>query len=278
MKTHLSVFALSAILIVSIGMTPVFGQAQEPITVSTDATSYSDGDTIVVTGTVRDLYTGTPVTLRAISPNGNFVHVDQLTVGDDKTYTAEITAGGAMRENGEYTVTATYGENRSATTVFQFGGAATAPPSNVDTGITDTTVAIEGTDDLIGYEITGGTLKSITPSLDDKSLIVSINAVNDGSLTLTIPRTILDALDANGEDTDFIVVRDGEEIVEFNETKSSTTRTVTIPFVAGVEEIEIIGTFVIPEFGVIAAMILAVAIISIIAISSKSRLSIMPRY
>jgi predicted secreted protein with PEFG-CTERM motif len=44
------------------------------------------------------------------------------------------------------------------------------------------------------------------------------------------------------------------------------------------EEIEIIGTFVVPEFGTIAAMILAVAIISIIAISAKSRLSIIPRY
>jgi predicted secreted protein with PEFG-CTERM motif len=47
---------------------------------------------------------------------------------------------------------------------------------------------------------------------------------------------------------------------------------------AGTEEIEIIGTFVIPEFGTIAAMILAVAIISIIAISSKSRLGMLSRY
>ncbi|MFL2905870.1 MAG: PEFG-CTERM sorting domain-containing protein [Nitrosopumilus sp.] len=46
----------------------------------------------------------------------------------------------------------------------------------------------------------------------------------------------------------------------------------------GTEQIEIIGTFVIPEFGTIAAMILAVAIISIVAISAKSRLSIVPRY
>ena len=54
--------------------------------------------------------------------------------------------------------------------------------------------------------------------------------------------------------------------------------TVIVPFNAGTEQIEIIGTFVIPEFGTIAAMILAVAIISIIAISAKSRLSIVPRY
>ena len=43
-------------------------------------------------------------------------------------------------------------------------------------------------------------------------------------------------------------------------------------------EVEIADGLVIPEFGTIAAMILAVAIISIIAISAKSRLSIVPRY
>jgi len=43
-------------------------------------------------------------------------------------------------------------------------------------------------------------------------------------------------------------------------------------------EVEIVDGHVIPEFGTIAAMILAVAIISIIAISAKSRLSIVPRY
>ena len=42
--------------------------------------------------------------------------------------------------------------------------------------------------------------------------------------------------------------------------------------------VEIVDGLVIPEFGTIAAMILAVAIISIIAISAKSRLSIVPRY
>ena len=41
---------------------------------------------------------------------------------------------------------------------------------------------------------------------------------------------------------------------------------------------EIIYFNVVPEFGAIAAMILAVAIISIIAISARSRLSIIPRY
>jgi len=43
-------------------------------------------------------------------------------------------------------------------------------------------------------------------------------------------------------------------------------------------EVEIIDGHVIPEFGVIAAMILAVAIVSIIVVTAKTRLSIVPRY
>jgi predicted secreted protein with PEFG-CTERM motif len=115
------------------------------------------------------------------------------------------------------------------------------------------------------------------PDVEANSLIVSISASSDGSLTLTIPRSILDATINGGEDDDFFVLIDGEE-VDFDETTTSTDRTLTIAFPAGAEEIEIIGTFVVPEFGTIAAMILAAAIISIIAISAKSRLSIIPRY
>ena len=57
-----------------------------------------------------------------------------------------------------------------------------------------------------------------------------------------------------------------------------TVTLVIVPFNAGTEQIEILGTFVIPEYGPIATMILAVAIISIIAISAWSRFSMVPRW
>jgi len=280
MKSHLTVFALSAILIVSIGMTPAFGQIQNSIVVTTDKASYSEGETIVITGEVMNLYSGTPVSVIVKAPNGNLVSIAQITVGADKKFSTEVTAGGAlMKAIGAYTITVQYGtENRSATATFEFGGSSTVtPPTPVDnTGITDTTVSVQGSSDLVGYEITGGKLLSVMPDVDANSLIISVDASEDGSLTLTIPRSVLDATINDGDDEFFVLV-DGEE-VDFDETTSSTSRTLTIPFQAGAEEIEIIGTFVVPEFGTIAAMILAVAIVSIIAISAKSRLSIMPRY
>ena len=288
MKTHLSMFAISAILIASIGMTPIFGQIQTSIIVTTDKSMYSQGDMIIVTGEVRDLYSGTPVSIIVKAPNGNLVSIAQISVGADKKFSTEIAAGGAlMKTEGTYTITVQYGtENRSATTAFEFGelsgtgssGTGSSGTGSSGTGsiITDTTVSVEGSSDLIGYKISGGKLLSIMPDVDANSLIISIEATSDGSMTLTIPRSVMDAIH-DGEDDEFFVLIDGEE-VDFDESITSNDRTLTIEFPAGAEMIEIIGTFVVPEFGTIAAMILAVAIISIIAVSARSRLSIMPRY
>ena len=288
MKAHLSMFAISAILIASIGMTPAFGQIQSSIMVTTDKTMYSEGDMIIVTGEVRDLYSGTPISVIVKAPNGNLVSIAQISVGADKKFSTEIAAGGAlMKTEGTYTITVQYGtENRSATTSFEFGGSTSSGTGSSGTGssgtgssgsiITDTTVSVEGSSDLIGYKISGGKLLSIIPDVDANSLIISIDATEDGSITLTIPRSVMDAVH-EGEDDEFFVLIDGEE-VDFDEIVTSTDRTLTIEFPASAEMIEIIGTFVVPEFGTIAAMILAVAIISIIAVSARSRLSIMPRY
>ena len=287
MKAHLMVFALSAILIVSIGMTPTFGQIQSSIVITTDKASYSEGEIILVTGEVQSLY-GIPVSIIVKAPNGNLVSIAQIDVGADKKFSTEITAGGAlMKVEGTYTITVQYGNvNRTAETSFEFGGVIEDQTMKETTGepimefeseITDTTVSVQGSVDLVGYEITGGKLLSIMTDVDAKSLIILIDATDDGSLTITIPRLVLDAVFENGEDDEFFVLVNDEE-VDFDEIISSTDRILIIAFPAGTETIEIIGTFVIPEFGTIAAMILAVAIISIIAISAKSRLSIIPRY
>ena len=283
MKAHLMVFALSAILIASIGMTPTFGDIQSSIVVTTDKASYSEGEIILVTGEVQSLY-GIPVSIIVKAPNGNLVSIAQIDVGADKKFSTEITAGGAlMKVEGTYTITVQYGNvNRTAETSFEFGGVMEDQTSGdqiteQESIVTDTTISVQGSVDLVRYEITGGKLLSIMTDVDVKSLIILIEATDDGSLTITIPRSVLDALLGDGSDDGFFVLVDDEE-VDFDETTTATDRTLTIEFYAGSEVIEIIGSFVIPEFGTIAAMILAVAIISIIAISAKSRLSIIPRY
>ena len=275
MNTHLSVFTLSAIIIASIGMTSAFGQIADPIVVTTDKTSYEDGDTILVTGEVRELLSGYPVSLRVIAPNGNLVTIEQIDIGSDKKFSTELAAGGPlMRMGGTYTIEVLYGtESRTSETTFTFSGSTGTEPGKDGTK----TIPVSGTDFIVSYKITGGKLVSITPDVEAHSLIIAITASQDGSLVITLPRALIDAKTDNVDD-DFFVLVDGEEVDFQQKIEANGDRTLTIPFPAGAEEIEIIGTFVVPEFGTIAVMILAVAIISIIAVSAKSRLSIMPRY
>ncbi|TLX82149.1 MAG: PEFG-CTERM sorting domain-containing protein, partial [Thaumarchaeota archaeon] len=67
-------------------------------------------------------------------------------------------------------------------------------------------------------------------------------------------------------------------VTQFTETKNQNVRILSIPFHQGDTTIDIIGTSIIPEFGAIAALVLAIAIISIIAVSAKTGLRFMPKY
>ena len=136
--------------------------------------------------------------------------------------------------------------------------------TNLDVECGSSEVSIGG--NCTSYDISGGQVTSATVNLDDNSVIININAMDDGVLTISPSESTQKGI--------FMVLVDGEE----SDDAEINGNTVIVPFGAETEQIEIIGTFVVPEFGTIAAMILAVAIISIVAISAKSRLSIVPRY
>ena len=295
MKTQLTVLALSAILVVSMSMAPVHGQLMQgdpisaPIAISTDAETYESGDTIMVSGSVARGGDGA-VTIQIIGPGDstNRVALEQTMPNVDGTFEVEFTAGGPlMSRDGTYTIIAQYGSGRSidTTTTFDFVAVMmTEKPDKPDdsnkpsSNIGERFISVEDTDDRIEYDISGARIISLEPNVDSSSLVITIETTDDGVLTMTIPRTILDAKTQDGEmDDDLFVLVDGEEVT-FDEERTDADRTVTIEFMHGAETIEIIGTWVIPEFGVIAVMILAVAIISVIAISSKSRISMVPRF
>lgn len=242
------------------------------VVVTTDKPSYNDGDKVVISGTTRDYMGDTPLTLILRNPIGNVIKVDQITVGTDKTFSTTVVATGLLWQSaGTYTVSVQYGgPDRSAKTTFQFTG------SVVSSG--PSTIPVDGTNMSVTYSITNGKVTDIKADPASKSLTVSIQTTGDGLLTITMPRALIDAT-LNGTDTKFVVLNDGQENTQVNETMTtSTDRTLAIPFKNGTQQIEIIGTFVIPEFGPIAAMVLAIAIISIIVISKKTGLRLLPRY
>ena len=105
---------------------------------------------------------------------------------------------------------------------------------------------------------------------DDDSIVIYLDPTDDGIITVTLHEDLIKPF----EDGTFVVIVNNQEMQDFTQIGN----TLTIPCVAGTEKIEIHGSWAIPEFGVIAAMILAVAIVSIIVVTAKTRLSLVPRY
>jgi predicted secreted protein with PEFG-CTERM motif len=147
--------------------------------------------------------------------------------------------------------------------------------SDSDTVSSESSIKVLNTDIMMKYEITNGKVVGIFPDVNANSLVVKTDINSAGDLTLELPRSLIDAKIGNSDDIFFTLV-DGEE-VDYEESMTDTHRTLTIPFTEDTEEIEIIGTFVVPEFGTIAIVILAAAIVSIIVLSTKSRLGITQR-
>ena len=246
--------------------------------------SYAAGETITVTGSVLSAEAG-PITIVIFSPNGNLASIAQVTADSENNFSEDIATsiGGVWKENGVYVLKANhyYGD---AELQFEYGGlmqAELGPStdvedandfelSSVDTLEDYSTITIE--DNNLFYKITGGKILKVIPDTDSVSLIIQIETFSDGDLLITLPKTVIDTSEG-----DFFVLVDGEETVFYAE-QTPDSWTLRIPFYNGSEEIEIIGTFVIPEFGTIAAIILAVAITSIIILSAKTKLSIMPKF
>ena len=245
--------------------------------------SYAAGETITVTGSVLSAEAG-PITIVIFSPNGNLASIAQVTADSENNFSEDIATsiGGVWKENGVYVLKANhyYGD---AELQFEYGGlmqAELGPSTDVedandfelssaDTLEDYSTITIE--DNNLFYKITGGKILKVIPDTDSVSLIIQIETFSDGDLLITLPKTVIDTSEG-----DFFVLVDGEETVFYAE-QTPDSWTLRIPFYNGSEEIEIIGTFVIPEFGTIAAIILAVAITSIIVISTRSKLNLVPK-
>ncbi|MGI0089691.1 MAG: PEFG-CTERM sorting domain-containing protein, partial [Nitrosopumilaceae archaeon] len=248
MSTSFKGFILLAILVTAIVTVPVFAQESPldmvPITVTTDKGSYADGETIIISGQTKDYISGIPITVRVINPIGNLVTAEQVELGTDKTYSVEITAGGILwKAAGTYTVKVQYGgESRTAETTFEFSGSA---------GVSGKTIRVTVGDSVfdLKYSIIGGRLLGIEADVESKSLLLAIETTDPdgGVLTITLPRALIDAK-INSEDDQFFVLVNGEESADAAETETtSTDRTLMIPFPGETEEIEIIGTFIVPE-------------------------------
>jgi len=103
---------------------------------------------------------------------------------------------------------------------------------------------------------------------DNFTLQVLIEAADEGTISLNLPRESIDADGVKDEDKKFIILIDGVQFPYKENGKDFQSRLITINFdekeseeTMSTYKIEIIGTFAIPEFGTIITLILVFGVI-----------------
>ncbi len=261
--------------------------AETVITIDTDKDVYDHTDTITITGTVFPVDENeVPVTIMLINPHRSIVSIDQLDVDSDGSWLGQIhltPENALMSEDGVYEIRANY-RSAKITTSIELTNAAVETPEAVETGTSVTGTVVTGTDvtgpdgepfyklaiGQIEFDATCNATPAFFANADDDSIVIYLDPTNDGILTVTLHEELIKPF----EDGTFAVIVNNQEMQDFTQVG----KTLTIPCVVGTEKIEIHGSWAIPEFGVIAAMILAVAIVSIIVVTAKTKLSLVPRY
>jgi predicted secreted protein with PEFG-CTERM motif len=238
--------------------------ADEPlILVNTDDINYDEGDTIFISGTVFTIIGDTQVTMQLFY-EGNMIEIAQIKVALDGNYSHTVLAEGPQWKNqGDYIVKVVYGEDNVAETSFNY-----TPESDIVeiTNNFEVNAGNGGTFD-VKYTIRGGTLEGITVEPENFGLMVKISTLDDGKILLELPREFIDAEKQNGKDEEFIILINNVQTTYEESLSFSEVRTITINFEEGDSEIQIIGTYVIPEFGTLVMIILTIGIMTSILLT-----------
>jgi len=215
------------------------------------------------------------VTVVVSSSNGIHI-VDQLSASDGSFST---TINVSNLDDGTYTIAANQGSSGKynlSVSVDVSGGSSdsSASASNQTAAAAEETVtkaASAGGLTLSAGGIEGSTTIDVSGTTDRNSdITLKVTAPNGNVVSVSQISPSGGSFMTTIETGGALWSQDGMYTISAHQGAASNYQTSA--------DVEIVDGHVIPEFGVIAAMILAVAIVSIIVVTAKTKLSIVPRY
>ena len=212
---------------------------------------YEQGDKVIISGSVPPVGNGTPVTIIIRNPMGNVYDVGQVDLLNNLFVHDFVINDNSL--GGEYAVNVKYG---SQTTQFHF------------TVNTSTLTVIQVIDSQIKIRTNGTNLVkygdvSVLPANKKITIAMDTSSVKTDTIQqqYQIPKKIVDT--PGGE---IVLSVDGNRML-CGQSETDTMRILDCAIPAGSKELELSGTFVIPEFGSLAGLVIVFAIISVIVLS-----------
>jgi len=129
--------------------------------------------------------------------------------------------------------------------------------------------SVDNKDFGISYKVPNGTIREINVNHESTSVNFKFENVTEGEIIISLPRELISALD-----NEFIVLVTGlDQEIEY-EVVDSTEEYVTLKMILPkeIDDLTIVGTSVVPEFGVMAMIILVVSLLSMIALTKRQKL------
>lgn len=254
---------------------PMSAFAEPMIELSTAQTEIKSLDSVLVVGKITGVSSFKPVLLTVISPDGEIIYAPELSFDNEGVFKRLIQPTLPSFKDGVYTVIVSHDDTeKTAKIQFSVIGSSVSPkgipvkspePEIIENKPSAITLSTETTFGDNKITVTGNTLSHTT----DITFTVTSPSGNLISIAQVTPGT-------NGEFTTEIISggpmwkEDGFYTITANQGLSSEHKQSV--------QVEINNGVVVPEFGPIAIMIFTVTIMSIIAVSAKSKLSISPRY
>jgi len=215
------------------------------------------------------------VTVVITASNGNIVQVDQLSVSGGSFSTTFNVSGS---DDGAYKIAANQGASSkySLNVSVDVSGGSSDSSASVSNQIAaaaeeETTAAAAGGLSLSAGGVEGSTTIDVSGTTErNGDITLKVTAPNGNIISVSQISPSGGSFMTTIETGGALWSQDGMYTISAQQGDASNYKTSA--------DVEIVDGHVIPEFGVIAAMILAVAIVSIIVVTAKTKLSIVPRY
>ncbi|KAF6247271.1 PEFG-CTERM domain-containing protein [Nitrosopumilus sp. b3] len=269
---------ISLFVVLTISLASTLAFAEPTIQVQTSMDEIKALESIWITGKITDVSQYKPVKLRIIGPDGAIVFAPQITFNDNWEFRKLLNPPVPSFDAGKYIVTASH-EDTNMVAQTEFTVIAQEIPKNPVPESSEP-VKIEERELKISTGI------SMFAEAENGSDIIKINGnttYRGADITIVVKSPVGNLITIDqvtpGINGDFEVEikvggsmwkEDGDYSITANQGASSEyKKLVTVEIKDGV---------VVPEFGVLVSLVLAISIISIIAISAKSKLIIPSKY
>lgn len=273
-------FILIALIVVSVGSGLAFAETEIQVSVSQE--NIGPFDSVIITGTITDVADYKPVNILVVAPDGTVVYSPFVSIQGDGEFKRLLHPTLPSFQTGTYTVTVSHEDTEiTAQTQFTVIGNGNILGSRSMQGIADDlevnpiqeTLDERGGLTILAEAVNGSDTVIITGNTSLKRTDVTLIASSPSGNIVTIAQIIPDA---NGDFKIELKIgvplwkQDGIYTITANQGKALEYRESV--------QVEIRDGVVVPEFGVVASLILVVSIIAVILVSTRSKLVLSPRY